>query len=516
MSAAPSLSERRPADREALAARPAALWREAGVVPLAWRAEEEQARPVLVAEDADPWPWWLLARLEAEAGKPLWVLVRPRAEVEAVLHEALEETRATAAEMVEEMAEKDIAREVEEVADLLETDDDAPVVRLVNALVAQALRERASDVHIEPYEREVLVRFRIDGVLHTIVRPPASVHAALVSRIKVMAGLDIAEKRLPQDGRFFVRVAGREVDVRVSILPTAFGERVVLRLLDRGARMLSLEELGMAEDHLALVRETIASPHGIALVTGPTGSGKTTTLYAALLAVDRENRNVMTIEDPVEYRIAGVAQMQVRPKIGLTFAAGLRSILRQDPDIVMVGEIRDLETAEIAIQASLTGHLVLATLHTNDALSSIVRLTDMGVEPYLVASSLILVEAQRLVRRLCPACKRARAARAEDWRLLDLPADAYPEVEAVYEPVGCAACRGSGYRGRIAIYEMAKISEALRAAIHDGASLDRLRKIAAREGMRTLRQDGARHVAAGITSIEEVLRVTREGALEEA
>ena len=515
MSALPEAPSR-PLDAEALERLPAALWRELGVAPLAWNPEEDAARPVLVAEDADPWPWWLLARLEAEAGRPLGIVRLPRAAFEAALHAALEARRASAEEMVEEMAGEDIAREMEQAADLLETDDDAPIVRLVNTLVAQALRERASDVHIEPYEREVLVRFRIDGVLHTIVRPPASVHAALVSRIKVMAGLDIAEKRLPQDGRFFVRVAGREVDVRVSILPTAFGERVVLRLLDRGARMLSLEELGMAEDHLALVRETIASPHGIALVTGPTGSGKTTTLYAALLAMDRDNRNVMTIEDPVEYRIAGVAQMQVRPKIGLTFAAGLRSILRQDPDIVMVGEIRDLETAEIAIQASLTGHLVLATLHTNDALSSIVRLTDMGVEPYLVASSLILVEAQRLVRRLCPACKRPRAARAEDWRLLDLAPEAAPDVEVVYEPVGCAECRGSGYRGRIAIYEMAPVSERLREAIHARATLGELRRIAAAQGMRTLRQDGARHVAAGITSLEEVLRVTREEALEEA
>ncbi len=504
------------ADLEALRARPAALWREAGVVPLAWNPEEDAARPVLVAAEADPWPWWLLARLEAEAGRPLALVERPRAEVEAVLHAALGEARATAEEMVEAMAGEDIAREMEEAADLLERDDDAPVVRLVNTLVAQALRERASDVHIEPYEREVLVRFRIDGVLHTVVRPPASVHAALVSRIKVMAGLDIAEKRLPQDGRFFVRVAGREVDVRVSVLPTAFGERVVLRLLDRSARILTLEELGMAGDHLAVVRETIASPHGIALVTGPTGSGKTTTLYAALLAVDRDDRNVMTIEDPVEYRIAGVAQMQVRPKIGLTFAAGLRSILRQDPDIVMVGEIRDLETAEIAIQASLTGHLVLATLHTNDALSSIVRLSDMGVEPYLVASSLILVEAQRLVRRLCPACKRPRQPRPEDWRLLDLGPEAAPQAAQVFEAVGCAECRGSGYLGRIAIYEMARITEALRAAIHDGAPLGELRRIAADAGMRTLRQDGARHVAAGVTSIEEVLRVTREGAVGEA
>ncbi|MDX8407912.1 MAG: type II secretion system ATPase GspE, partial [Mariprofundaceae bacterium] len=408
------------------------------------------------------------------------------------------------------MGMDELSREIEEVGDLLESEDDAPVIRLVNTLISQALKERASDIHIEPFESQVLVRFRVDGVLHTIVHPPKAVQAALTSRVKVMAGLDIAEKRHPQDGRFRVKIAGREVDVRVSLLPTAFGERVVMRLLDRGARMLTLPELGMGKDQLAMMQEVICSPHGIVLVTGPTGSGKSTTLYAALMEVDRVNRNVMTIEDPIEYQIDGVGQMQVQSKIGVSFAAGLRSILRQDPDIVMIGEIRDLETAEIAIQASLTGHLVFATLHTNDALSAIVRLQDMGVEPYLVASSLSLVQAQRLVRRLCPHCKTKRSVSADDWRLLEADPDAFADVKEIYSAQGCDLCMDTGYIGRVAIYEMTRISDAMRNAVHEGKGLPAMRRLARKEGMKTLRRDGARHVAAGVTTIDEVLRVSLE------
>jgi len=300
------------------------------------------------------------------------------------------------------------------------------------------------------------------------------------------------------------------VDVRVSLLPTAHGERVVMRLLDRGSAMLTLPELGMSSPQLGLMKEVITAPHGIVLVTGPTGSGKSTTLYAALMEVDRKNRNVMTIEDPIEYQIEGVGQMQVQPKIGVTFAAGLRSILRQDPDIVMIGEIRDLETAEIAIQASLTGHLVFATLHTNDALSAILRLQDMGLEPYLVASSLNMVQAQRLVRRLCPHCREPRPVTPEDWTMLEVISEDYPEVTEIYDARGCDQCMDTGYAGRIAIYEMAYVSEAMRNAIHEGKGLPAMRRIAKKENMITLRQDVARHVAAGVTSIEEVLRVTME------
>ena len=303
------------------------------------------------------------------------------------------------------------------------------------------------------------------------------------------------------------------MDVRVSILPTAHGERVVMRLLDRGARMLTLPELGMSAAQLKLIQSTITSPHGIVLVTGPTGSGKSTTLYAALMEVDRVNRNVMTIEDPIEYQIENVGQMQVQPKIDLSFAAGLRSILRQDPDIVMIGEIRDLETAEIAIQASLTGHLVFATLHTNDALSAIVRLQDMGVEPYLVASSLIMVQAQRLVRRLCPYCKQARAVVAEDWQVLETDAGEYPDVCEIYDATGCAQCMDTGYSGRVAIYEMVQVSDAMRNAIHEGKGLPGMRRLAKKENMPTLRHDGARHVATGVTTVEEILRVSMEDTI---
>ena len=357
------------------------------------------------------------------------------------------------------------------------------------------------------------MRFRVDGVLHTVVTRPKDVQAAMTSRIKVLSGMDIAEKRHPQDGRFRVRIAGREVDVRASVLPTAYGERVVMRLLDRGRGVLSLTELGMNDSHLATMKDVVAAPHGIVLVTGPTGSGKSTTLYSALMTVDRMNRNVVTIEDPSEYQLDHVGQMQVQGKIGVTFAAGLRSILRQDPDIVMIGEIRDLETAEIAIQASLTGHLVLSTLHTNDALSSIMRLKDMGVEPYLIASSLLMVQAQRLVRELCPHCKRPRAVNDSDWQALRVSPDEFGPVNEVYEAVGCDACIQTGYAGRLGIFEMARVSDAMRDAIHDAKGLLEMRRLARKEGMKSLAYDGARHVASGRTSVDEVLRVTREDAV---
>ncbi len=477
------------------------------VLPLKPMPDAEN--PVAVSQDGD-WPWELLDDCRRLFGAEVQPVLVPREAILTVMNQVFDMASASAEQMLEDMGGDDLSRELEEVGDLLESEDDAPVIRLVNTLISQALKDRASDIHIEPFETRVLVRFRIDGVLHTIVHPPKGVQAAITSRIKVMAGLDIAEKRHPQDGRFRVKIAGREVDVRVSLLPTAHGERVVMRLLDRGSAMLSLPELGMSPQHLQLMQAVITAPHGIVLVTGPTGSGKSTTLYAGLMEVDRKNRNVMTIEDPIEYQIEGVGQMQVQPKIGVTFAAGLRSILRQDPDIVMIGEIRDLETAEIAIQASLTGHLVFATLHTNDALSAILRLQDMGLEPYLVASSLNMVQAQRLVRRLCQHCRVPRAVTADDWAMLEVKAEDYPEVTHIYDAKGCDRCMGTGYVGRIAIYEMARVSDAMRNAIHEGKGLPVMRRIAKQEHMITLRQDVARHIAAGVTSIEEVLRVTME------
>ncbi len=481
------------------------------VLPL--KASAAAANPVAISAE-DPWPWELLDDCRRVFDSEVQVVQAPREDILLLLNQVFDMASASAEQMLEDLAEEDdLVREIEEVGDLLESDDDAPVIRLVNTLISQALKDRASDIHIEPFEQRVKVRFRIDGVLHTIVHPPKGVQAALTSRIKVMAGLDIAEKRQPQDGRFRVKIAGRDVDVRVSVLPTAFGERVVMRLLDKGAQMLTLSELGMSESQLHMIRNVVRAPHGIALVTGPTGSGKSTTLYAALMEVDRANRNVMTIEDPIEYQLEGVGQMQVQPKIGVDFAAGLRSILRQDPDIIMIGEIRDLETAEIAIQASLTGHLVFATLHTNDALSSIARLQDMGVEPYLVASSLLMVQAQRLVRRLCPHCKQARSVRPDDWKMLEADAGEWQHVQQVYDAAGCEYCMHTGYLGRIAIYEMTMVSERMRDLIHEGKGLLALRQQSRREGMRSLREDGARHVAAGITTVDEVLRVAREEAV---
>jgi len=487
---------------------PLATLRQGPVVPLL-PEEGSDLLPLAVGENG-PWPWALMDDFRRLFGREIAPILVPEEAILIELNRIFDMASASAEQMLEDLGDEGaLSREIEEVGDLLESQDEAPVIRLVNTLLGQALKERASDIHIEPFEQQVLVRFRVDGVLHTVVHPPKGVQAAMTSRIKVMAGMDIAEKRHPQDGRFRVRIAGREVDVRVSVLPTAFGERVVMRLLDRSAKLLTLKELGMSEAQLETMRQTVASPHGIVLVTGPTGSGKSTTLYAALMTVDRRNRNVLTIEDPIEYQLDHVGQMQVQNKIGVTFAAGLRSILRQDPDIVMIGEIRDLETAEIAIQASLTGHLVFSTLHTNDALSAIVRLRDMGVEPYLVASSLILVQAQRLVRKLCPHCRKGRPLAEEDCRALDVGPEIFANTGEIYEAVGCERCLATGYLGRLGIYEMTSVSDAMRGAIHDGKGLQVLRRLAQKEGMLGLRQDGARHVAAGLTTIDEVLRVTR-------
>lgn len=385
-----------------------------------------------------------------------------------------ESSAATVVSEVEGVA--DLTRMMQElpaVEDLLEAADDAPIIRMLNALLTQAARDGASDIHIEPYERHSSVRFRVDGSLREIVQPNRALHGALISRLKIMAELDIAEKRLPQDGRIALRLGTRAIDVRVSTLPNAHGERAVLRLLDKSAGRLSLEAVGMQGDTLTRFEKLIGQPHGIILVTGPTGSGKSTTLYAGLHRMDAQQQNIMTVEDPIEYELPGVGQTQVNSKIDLTFATALRAILRQDPDVIMIGEIRDFETAQIAIQASLTGHLVLATLHTNDAASAVTRLIDMGVEPFLLSSSLLGVLAQRLVRKLDPS-------------------------------------EASGYRGRTGIFELLVVDDAIRARIHAQASEDDIRQAALAQGMRMMREDGERLVALGITSAEEVLRVTRD------
>ena len=377
------------------------------------------------------------------------------------------------------------------VEDLLEAAIDAPIIRMLNALLTQAAKDGASDIHIEPYERNSSVRFRVDGTLREVVQPNRALHAALISRLKIMAELDIAEKRLPQDGRISLRIGGRAIDVRVSTLPSAHGERAVLRLLDKGEAKFTLEGLGMDGDVLKQFRRLVQQPHGIVLVTGPTGSGKTTTLYAALQTLETATTNVLTVEDPIEYELPGIGQTQVNAKIELTFAKALRAILRQDPDVIMIGEIRDFETAQIAIQASLTGHLVLATVHTNDAPSLVTRLVDMGVEPYLLSSSLLGVLAQRLVRKLCTHCKRA-------------------DARGRYHPVGCNECGQTGYRGRTGVYELMTVDEKISALIHSRAAESQLFVAAEAAGLRSMREDGERLVVQGVTSAEEVMRVTRE------
>jgi general secretion pathway protein E len=401
----------------------------------------------------------------------------------------------SAATVIGEVESKvDLSRMMQDlpaVEDLLEAANDAPIIRMLNALLTQAAKDGASDIHIEPYERSSSVRFRVDGTLREVVQPNKALHAALISRLKIMAELDISEKRLPQDGRISLRIGGRAVDVRVSTLPSSHGERAVLRLLDKGESKFTLEGLGMGGDTLRNFDKLVQQPHGIVLVTGPTGSGKTTTLYASLGRIDTSTTNVLTVEDPVEYELAGIGQTQVNAKIDLTFAKALRAILRQDPDVIMIGEIRDFETAQIAIQASLTGHLVLATLHTNDAPSAVTRLTDMGVEPFLLSSSLLGVLAQRLVRKLCPHCKKQ-------------------DARGRWHPVGCAECAQSGYKGRTGVYELMVADDKVRALIHGRAAESQIFVAAEANGMRSMREDGERLVTEGITSPEEVMRVTRE------
>ncbi len=422
------------------------------------------------------------------------------------LYEQGDDARAMVSDLDERLDLKTLADELPEPEDLLESEDDAPIIRLINALLTEAVKEGASDIHIEPFESRLVVRFRIDGVLREVLAPQKGIANAVVSRIKVMAKLDIAEKRLPQDGRIGLRIAGRPVDVRVSTIPAGHGERVVLRLLDKQAGRLDLVQLGMDADTRTRLEAMIARPHGILLVTGPTGSGKTTTLYGALLKLNDSSRNIMTVEDPIEYYIDGIGQTQVNTRVDMTFARGLRAILRQDPDVVMVGEIRDLDTAETAVQASLTGHFVLSTLHTNSAVGAVARLRDMGVEPFLLSSSLVGVLAQRLVRGLDPATRESYQATAAELKAFGQPADS---VVTLYRPRNDLGSRHAGYKGRTGIYELVPVEEAMRRLIHEGASEAELERHA-RTRAPSILEDGWRKCVAGLTTTEEVLRVTRE------
>jgi len=456
----------------------------------------------------------MLPEVRRTVGKPLTIETHSKAAFDTLLSE-LHAVDAIDSDIADDLPADSLDRALEGMpaaADLLASEDDAPVIRLINSLIAEAVKNAASDIHLEPFETRLSVRLRVDGVLNEVASLSARMTPYIVSRIKVMARLDIAEKRIPQDGRLSLKLGSRQFDVRVSTLPARHGERVVLRLLDASQAHLSLEDLGMRPDSHQKLVSLLAEPNGIILVTGPTGSGKTTTLYAGLGLLNDQSRNIMTVEDPVEYALDGISQTQVNPKVGMTFASGLRAILRQDPDVVMVGEIRDMETAEMAIQASLTGHLVLSTVHTNSAVAAITRLRDMGVEPFLLASTVKGILAQRLVRKLCSACKTLAENSDELKARFDVDEN---EAATFFSPVGCSACSGKGYRGRIGIYELALVDSDLRRLIQEGASEQDM-EVTAFGGRNTLASNGRELVLAGITTIEEVLRVSRIQEISDA
>ncbi|WP_245939568.1 type II secretion system ATPase GspE [Thermovibrio guaymasensis] len=465
---------------------PSQLIRRERIVPL-YETDEE----VVVGTD-NPFNREGIKKFEWLLSKPVKVVVVPYDEINNLLQGSEEEV----------VQEREVEKREEDILTSLE---EAPIVQLINEILMLAVRGRASDIHFEPFRDRMRVRLRVDGVLKTVREIPKSKIPAVVSRLKIMANLDIAEKRLPQDGRIMIRAGGKEIDIRVSTLPTYFGERVVLRLLMKESILYSTKELGLLPEDYEKFMDLIKSPHGILLVTGPTGSGKTTTLYAALSEINREEINVITVEDPVEYQLDGISQVQVKPEIGLTFANTLRSILRQDPDVIMVGEIRDTETAEIAIQSALTGHLVFSTLHTNDAPSSITRLTDMGIEPFLVASSVIGVIAQRLVRKVCPYCKEFYTPTEEEKRELGIKNFSGKFARGK----GCEHCLGTGYLGRTAIYEILQIDKDIKRLILERKDSEEIKELALEKGMKTLKMDGAVKVTMGITTPEEVLRVAR-------
>ena len=472
----------------------------------------------LLAVTADPFDTSAVDELRLATGKDFQLALAPLADIDRCIKRYLGVGADTVQSMISEAGENGlqvIDTDADEDMDLTEAAEGASIIRFVNQILTEAIELRATDVHIEPFEETLRVRYRIDGVLQEASVAPEvkQFQAAIVSRLKILSKLDIAEKRTPQDGRIKIRIAEHEIDVRVSVIPMLYGEAVVLRLLDRSSVLLGLDKLGMSDRDLDITRVILERPHGIILVTGPTGSGKTTTLYAALSRINDIQRKIITIEDPIEYQLHGINQIQVSRKAGLTFASGLRSILRHDPDVVLVGEIRDAETAEIAIQASLTGHLVFSTLHTNDAPSALTRLVDMGIEPYLVASSLEALLAQRLVRVICSDCKEELSA-AEVAPLRQRFGEKLPKT--LYKGRGCRRCQGTGYRGRIGIFEMMVVTDEVRSLILENASAPVLRKVAAKQGMRSLRDDGFRHLAEGRTTVEEVLRVTKDEGMEQS
>ncbi len=456
---------------------------------------------------ADPLAASALDDLRALLG-PIAIEVAPGNLILHGLNTAYDRASGTAEDVIEDMDAEDVLSGglLAEPVDLLDADDEAPIIRLVNSVLFQAVKERASDVHFEPYERDFAIRYRIDGVLYNVLTPPRRLQAAITSRIKIMAHLNIAEKRLPQDGRIGLRIAGRDIDVRVSSIPTVHGERLVLRLLEKGSVNLDLATMGFDPDQLAQLQRILALPHGVVLVTGPTGSGKTTTLYGAISSINSPDKNIITVEDPIEYQLKGIGQVQINPKIDLTFASGLRSILRQDPDVILVGEIRDGETAEIAVQAALTGHLVFSTLHTNDSPSAITRLVDMGVEPFLVSSSVSAIMAQRLVRRICESCREPYTPTEAEVAKLGMAPGEY----TFYRGTGCGECTQTGFHGRLGIFEILIMDDDIKSLVLTHPDATTIREHAEKNGMKSLRQDGADKVLRGQTTTGEVLRVCQE------
>ncbi len=492
-------------DRELALKLPITYAKKAMVLPL------RRDNGTVLAATSEPLNLSALDDLSALLGVDIALCLAPSEKILDTLNRLYSEDMNKAEDTVQEMEEEDLsflAAELDEPTDLLEVTDDAPIIRLVNSLLSQAIRERASDIHIEPFEKEMIARFRIDGILYNILTIQKRFQASIASRVKIMSGLNIAEKRLPQDGGIRIKIGGRDVDIRVSIVPTAFGERIVLRLLYRESALLPLDQIGFSGDTLTRFNAMIERPHGIILVTGPTGSGKTTTLYASLSKINSPDKNIITIEDPIEYQLKGIGQIQVNAKIQLTFAAGLRSVLRQDPDVILVGEIRDSETAEIAIQAALTGHLVFSTLHTNDAAGAVSRLLDMKVEPFLISSSVIAILAQRLVRVLCKQCREPYQMTPAEVAELEFNPSA--EGATVYRAKGCEACFNTGYLGRSAIYELLTVDDDVRQLMMKNNDATTIKALAMEKGMRTLRQDGAARMLEGLTSIDEVVRVTQK------
>lgn len=478
--------------------------------PRGQKADDAENRRLVVALN-DPARLQAMDDLTAALGAgPAGMVLAPAQEILSAINMAYDLARDSAEQLVADINEStdSIISEIEQTADLLDDTSEAPIIKLVNHILSEGVKARASDIHIEPYQGALKVRYRVDGILYDLISPPKSIQNALTSRVKVMASMNIAEKRLPQDGRIEIRIGDKNVDIRVSTIPTTHGERVVLRLLDKSSTVLMMADLGLSPARLSTMNSLIQTPHGIILVTGPTGSGKTTTLYAVLSTINKPGINIITIEDPVEYQIQGIGQIQVNPKIELTFARGLRSIVRQDPDVILVGEIRDRETAEIAVQASLTGHLVFSTLHTNDSASAITRLIDIGVEPFLISSSVLAVVAQRLVRVLCDNCKAPYMPDQAALAQLGLSINDFPG-HGVYQARGCPACLQTGYRGRIGIFEIMPMDKDIKSLILSTSDSNQIKAQAVRNRMVTLRQDGVRKVMDGITTIEEVFRVTQ-------